>query len=460
MAFIVVSRAVAVSSPSSTATAVTRADVVAFGASMLLLSSIGRWTPPQGTRLVDLLSVLRSPGGLLCWGAVGGQGVGQGLVQWGGVGTQLGGDLAAVDDEGLLELVLQLDQFPHGGVDDPEGSQQQHWGATKLGAGLAGEPVDAVDQLAGGPGLRVVGEVPDLARGVGVLAQDRQAFADVGDVGVGVGLVGVAQDGGGLAGQRGREDAVAQVGLGAAARAEVVRGPAGGDLDPSGLVGGQQLAGHAGAELPLLGVGRMRAGLGEGLAVGAPVHVDVLHADQPGPGGFGGGKHAGLEGGEQLDPLVVGRVEGLVEDLLAAAAEGLQGGQADGAGPEDHMPWAPTHDGSARPAPSPIVVVLMLVFPSGAQVLASRPAGSWSDMPVGQATSLALMASSLPICDRLAPADHARADRGDAGSCRCQPPAVLGGYRANALVGAGCKGGGAAGLVMAPIRASSPRLVP
>src|SRR6266508_4158185 len=227
-------------------------------------------------------------------------------------------------------------------------------------------------------------------------------------------------------------------------------------------------------------------------AVWAPVHVDALHADQPGPGGFVGGKHAGLEGGEQLDPLVVGRVEGLVEDLgalgggrgerrvagvaaedldvvgdrggagavdqphlLATAAEGLQGGQADGAGPEDHMPWTPTHDGSARAAPSPIVVVLMLVFPSGAQVLASRPAGSWSDMPVGQATSLALMASSLPICDRLAPADHARADRGDAWSCRCQPPAVLGGYRANALVGAGCKGGGAAGLVAARSRSSS-----
>src|SRR6266508_4158187 len=33
---------------------------------------------------------------------------------------------------------------------------------------------------------------------------------------------------------------------------------------------------------------------------------------RPGPGGFGGGKHAGREGGEQLDPLVVGRVEGLV----------------------------------------------------------------------------------------------------------------------------------------------------
>jgi hypothetical protein len=62
----------------------------------------------------------------------------------------------------------------------------------------------------------VVGEMPDLARGVGVLAQHSQAFADVGEVGVGVGLVGVAQDGGRLAGQRRWDDAVAQHGLGAA----------------------------------------------------------------------------------------------------------------------------------------------------------------------------------------------------------------------------------------------------
>ena len=85
-----------------------------------------------------------------------------------------------------------------------------------------------------------------------------------------MGLVGVAQDGGRLAGQRGREDAVAQVGLGAAAGAEVVRGPADGHLDPSGLMGGQQLAGHPGAQLPFLGVGAIGAGLGEGWPLGRP----------------------------------------------------------------------------------------------------------------------------------------------------------------------------------------------
>jgi hypothetical protein len=79
-------------------------------------------------------------------------------------------------------------------------------------------------------------------------------------------------------------------------------------------MGGQQLAGHPGAQLPFLGVGGIGTGLGQGLAVGTAVHVDVLHADQPGPTGLGG-QHAGLQAGEQLDPLVIGRVESLVDDL-------------------------------------------------------------------------------------------------------------------------------------------------
>src|SRR4029079_1379190 len=132
------------------------------------------------------------------------------------------------------------------------------------------------------------------------------------------------------------------------------------------------------------------AGLGQGLAVGAAVHVDVLHADQAGPAGLGGGQDAGLEGGEQFHPPVVGRVDGLVDDLgavgggggeggvagvtaedldvvgdrggagtvdqpggLAAAAQGVPGGQADGPGPgpgpgpEDHMLWPGVHAASA-----------------------------------------------------------------------------------------------------------------
>jgi hypothetical protein len=112
---------------------------------------------------------------------------------------------------------------------------------------LAGLSVDGVDELPGGAGIEVVGQVPHLPWGVGVFAEDGEAFADVGDVGVAVRVVGVAEHGGGGPGDCGREETVAEVGLGAAARAEVVRGAADGDLDPSGLVGGEQVAGHPGA---------------------------------------------------------------------------------------------------------------------------------------------------------------------------------------------------------------------
>jgi hypothetical protein len=111
------------------------------------------------------------------------------------------------------------------------------------------------------------------------------------------------------------------------------------------------------------------------LAVGAAVHVDVLHAHEPGSDRFGGGKDAGLQGGELRGPLRVWRVEGLVDDAgslggrsgeggvagvaaddldvvgdrcvagsvdepdgLAAPAQGVVGGQTDGSGAEDDVP--------------------------------------------------------------------------------------------------------------------------
>src|SRR6185437_10476470 len=78
--------------------------------------------------------------------------------------------------------------------------------------------------------------------------------------------------------------------------------------------------------VPFLVWAALGAGLGQGLAVGTAVHVDVLHADQAGPAGLGGGQDAGLEGGEQFRPLVVGRVEGLVDDPGAAGGGGGEGG--------------------------------------------------------------------------------------------------------------------------------------
>jgi hypothetical protein len=41
----------------------------------------------------------------------------------------------------------------------------------ELGPELTREAIDDLDELAGGPGVGVVGEVPNLARGVGVLAR-------------------------------------------------------------------------------------------------------------------------------------------------------------------------------------------------------------------------------------------------------------------------------------------------
>src|SRR4051812_47032396 len=52
--------------------------------------------------------------------AVGPQGVGEGILDRGGLDAELVGDLAAVDDERFLELVLHLHQFPQGRVDQSE----------------------------------------------------------------------------------------------------------------------------------------------------------------------------------------------------------------------------------------------------------------------------------------------------------------------------------------------------
>ena len=167
-----------------------------------------------------------------------------------------------------------------------------------------------------------------------MLTEDGETLTDVRDVAVGVRLVEVAQDTGGLACQRSGEHAIPQVRLGTATRAEVVRGTADGDFHASVLVGGEELARHPPTQPALLGVGVVRAVLGEWSPGGPPVHVDVLHADQAGPGGLGGSQHAGLQGGELRGPLGVGRVERLVDD---AGTPGSRGGEARIAG-------VPTHD--------------------------------------------------------------------------------------------------------------------
>ena len=63
---------------------------------------------------------------------------------------QLGGDLGAVDDEGFLELVLQLEQFPDRGVDD---AVDQPGGLAAATQGIQGGQAD-------GPGPAGVGFEP------------------------------------------------------------------------------------------------------------------------------------------------------------------------------------------------------------------------------------------------------------------------------------------------------------
>src|SRR5829696_7845508 len=138
--------------------------------------------------------------------------------------------------------------------------------------------------------------------------------------------------------------------------------------------GVEQLVGHLAAELAFLGVCGVVAGLGQWPASRAAVHVDVLHADQPGAVRFGRGEHTGLEGREFLHPTLVRWVQRLIHEAgaagdvdgelsiggvaahdlnvigysggagaidhpygLAAAKQGVQGGQADGAGTEDDV---------------------------------------------------------------------------------------------------------------------------
>lgn len=70
----------------------------------------------------------------------------------------------------------------------------------------------------------------------------------------------------------------------------------------AGLVCGEQLGGHLGSEFPFLGVCGVVAGLGQWPTSGAAIHIDVLHADKPGPVGLRGGKDTVLECWEFLHP--------------------------------------------------------------------------------------------------------------------------------------------------------------
>ena len=79
----------------------------------------------MAARLAPLIAVWSITGQTISVSAitVGPQGVGEGPLDRSGLYAELVGDLAAVDDERLGELVLHLDQFPHRGVDQTERAQ-------------------------------------------------------------------------------------------------------------------------------------------------------------------------------------------------------------------------------------------------------------------------------------------------------------------------------------------------
>ena len=79
---------------------------------------------------------------------------------------------------------------------------------------------------------------------------------------------------------------------------------------------------------PLPGVRPVRAALGEWPSVRSPVHVDVLHADQPGAIRLGGGQTPACRPGNSLHPPGVRGVEGLVDHRRAAGDVGGEAGSA------------------------------------------------------------------------------------------------------------------------------------
>jgi hypothetical protein len=66
---------------------------------------------------------------------IAGEAVAEGLVDGSCSNAELVRDLAGVDDERLLELVLHLEELAHGGVEQAEGPQEEWGQAAESGAG-------------------------------------------------------------------------------------------------------------------------------------------------------------------------------------------------------------------------------------------------------------------------------------------------------------------------------------
>ena len=78
----------------------------------------------------------------------------------------------------------------------------------------------------------------------------------------------------------------------------------------AGPVGGDESAPYA-PELPFGGGGVVGAALGVRVPAGASIQGDVVHADQPGSGGFDGGEGGARRAGNELFPRDAGGVAGV-----------------------------------------------------------------------------------------------------------------------------------------------------
>ena len=139
-----------------------RARVLSAYADRTVLSAVGRDVRiPAGSSQVTVSYHLQGSAQgrteTVGSGADRGERFGEGLLNRRGADAEFACDLAAVHYERLLELVLHLQEFAHGRVDEGNGAQQRQWHGAEFGPALARVWVDDVDELPRGAGGGVVG---------------------------------------------------------------------------------------------------------------------------------------------------------------------------------------------------------------------------------------------------------------------------------------------------------------
>src|SRR5215212_8723844 len=264
-------------------------------------------------------------------------------------------ELGVIHHEWFLELVEHLDRLADSWVEKTH-SPQHHLRCRLDACRLADFFEDHLHELARCERLGG-GSVPRLPKSLLAFSQDNQPFSDVGYVGVGVWLVGVPGYLGALALHGPAKDFLARS-RHSHVRTEVVRCTPDRDPHLAAFVGLHQHFGHPGADRTFACVGSVGQVLGERTTIGRPVHVEILHRYELRPCARRSLQHSCLQQGAQLRPLVVGRIEGKVDDrssLAGLSGEGLiRGvtsydlhalGHAHPAAAVDHpdSPWTPLY---------------------------------------------------------------------------------------------------------------------